>query len=447
MRVLTLLGLSALLPAATAAPLFAQSGDAPVPGYALTTLPVAAPTNPDGPFGTIFGLARTLANGDVITFDGETVARVQADGTPVATLAVLGGDYFPGAFAIDPSETFAIVGESSNHDVFKVDLAGGGASLLTTLTNNFDAVFEDADHVVISANLGGGFADNDLVRVNVQDGSTETLAQLDGPSGPVAFDAFGNLLYATQSLVGDPADVLLWTAAQVEAAVLTATPLTELDAFVLAGGFPGLADLVLDPDTGALYGAEVDWSTGTNRLIRVQIDPANSPTLLNLAPWNAPSTLEFVPATSVAAFLGYQPGTGGTLRYGSTDFFSFTERNELRPARPALSLSGSGTVGVGRFDFNVTGAMAGGSFHVFYGPSSTWNPVESATLLPGLAPLVSGLDPATAVALPTPYGLDGNGDGTAGFVNAAGVVGAVATQALCFDLATFEFAMSEVAFL
>ena len=443
MRVLTLAGLIPALLAFFPFPAAAQQcADSPAPGFGRTVLPVAQPF----PAGGLPGLARTLSTGEVVTFDGQLVERWAADGSGAALLADLGTVVFTGCFAIDPTETFAVLGESSTHAVYRVDLAGGGLTPLVTLTNNFDAVFEDANHVLICANLGGGFSDNDILRVDVNTGDTSTVAQLLGPSGPLSIDPFGNLVYATQ---GASSDVLLWMASQVEA-TKTGPPLTAADAFVIATGFPGIFDLVHDPSSGALYASEVDYSTfpAPNRIVRVLADPASSPTIVQGVDGNAPGTLEFVEPTGDAIFFGYQPATGGTLRYATTDFFSCAVRAEVRPARPQVALSGPGTSGAGSIVYDLTGGMPNGSFHVMAGPSSGWNADETLYSFAGLPPLFSGLDPATTTFFGTLHALDGSGAGSASFENPTGaLVGAVATQAFVFDLATMQFATSSVAFL
>ena len=300
--------------------------DDPAEGFALDPVAVAPPTLPGGPFGaTVFGAARTLSNGDVVTFDGQTILRLASDGTPLATLGVLPAIAFTGCFAIDPAETLAVVGESSTGEVYRVPLDGSGMTLLTNLTFNYDAVFEDADTVLISA--ATGVSGNDLVRVDVNTGATTCVALVPSFSGPLAVDPAGGLYYGLQT---SPAQVIHWTAGQLDGGAC----LSELDATVVGDGFAGSTSMAVDPTHGDLYMSVNDFSTGSNRIVRVEGDASVSPVLVEgTTPFHSLSGLQFETGVDGAVFFPYQPAFGGALRYTQRRLRGL--QRALRAAAPA----------------------------------------------------------------------------------------------------------------
>ena len=144
--------------------------------------------------------------------------------------------------------------------------------------------------------------------------------------------------------------------------------------------------------------------------------------------------LQARPGTPPAAFLAYQPPSGGEIIYQAvTD--NVWQRESLRPARPALTLSGPGTTGVGTVDLTITGGPPNGQATVFRGPLSLFNPNEVAFLVGGI-PIFIGLDLATAVQVPVPIQLDPNGNAVRQFNNASGATGIWALQAALWDMGT-----------
>ncbi|MEM7311458.1 MAG: hypothetical protein AAF682_32645 [Planctomycetota bacterium] len=414
-----------------ALPLSAQ--DAPAEGYGLTTLDVAPPVLPVGPYGgPVFGSARTMSNGDVVTFDGLTVERVAADGTPIATLGTFPAATFPGCFAIDPTDTVAVIGAGSfGGEVFVVNLDGSGMSLLANITFNFDAVFDGPNSVLISANTSASFSDNDILRVDVPGGTINNVAFVGGPSGPLALDPAGNLYYGLQA---DPVAVLQWSAADLAGGSL----LTEANAVTIADGFLGASSLAFDPVGGELYLAENDFAffSGSNRILRVGTSAATSTVVVDgTTLFNNLSSLEFVGGTDGALFEPFQPDFGGTLRYSAVDFVSSTARIEAQPARPAAALSGAGTAGPGTVDFTVTGGPDGGSVLVFFGPTSAWTLPEAAFLFGG-PPLFTGFDLNAIELTDLVVPLDELGTGAVSAYNPGGLKGSLTIQGLVLDSTT-----------
>ena len=417
--------------AAVLATLFAPPaiGDTHALGFELTTLPVSAPVVEDA-FGTGFatvGFTATFANGDVLVFDGQEVRRVNADGTSGALLGELDEPTFAALALIAPGEEFAIVAESTTDHLYRVDLEGeDGLELLTSIHFAFDAVFEDDASLIVSAATCGFGCGNDLLRVDTETGAQTLLARVAGPSGPVAIDHEGNLLYGTIDLTG-PTDILRW-----DAALLTgATVLDESDATVFASGFAGASALAYDPVYRWLYLAENNDATNVHRIRRVVGTVTGSKILVegDVGSWFAQLELQNHPDPAV--FFEYQPPSGGALRYADTHYANATsERNELVPRRTVLEFSGPGTLGSGVVDFTLSNGWPGGFYFLLFGPKSGYSPTEFLFFLPDSLPLFTGMNFGTAGLVNEVFHIDSIGVDEFSFTNHSGLVDALAVQAI-----------------
>jgi len=388
------------------------------------------------------GLAstRTLANGDVISYDGVTVDRYDATGAFLLNLATFTPPVFTGAFAVDPTGTFAIVGESSLGDVFRVDLAVGGLTKLTNLVFNFDADFAPDGTVILSAAVGGFGVGNDLVRLDPMTGATTFLAHVAGPSGPVEFDNFGNVYYATLSpnFPSPPGstDILIFLAADLAAAdcSLPGGCLDETDAVLFASGYDGASDMTLDPQTGRLYFSENNFATGTSRIWALAGGAVGGTSpFVEEATFNWTTGLEAIGGSTAATLQGFQPSSDARLHYNTTDFFSSWQRVSVTAKRPTLSISGPGQSGAGQVDLAVANAAPGGGVLYFFGPTALVVGTESAYSLAAVAPLFTALDAASLSAFGGIVGVDGAGASSYSFSNPGGLEGLVSIQGLIFD--------------
>ena len=390
----------------------------------------------------------TLSNGDIVTFDGMSIDRFDSSGAFQANLGSFPGFVFGGCFAIDPSESFAVLGESSNGDVFRVELDGSGMTFLANLVFNFDADFESADSVIVSAATGGFGAGNDLVRLNTTTGATTSLAKLSGPSGPLAFNAAGLMFYVTQSdsFPSPPggSDLVFLTPAQLSSGAV----LGDADFNLFVPGFDGGSSLAIDQATGAIYLAENNFSSGTNRVYQVGGTVASSTVIAEGASFFSMGNLEVDDPQGGATFQAYQPALGGAVRYNTTDFFSTSARRQVTPARPTSSLNGPGASGIGAVDFGVDGGEPDGAFLFLYGPQGLYSPIETANVFGGIAaPIFTGLDLGTLSFLPFYLPLDGGGSGSFSFFNPGNLQGVFAFQALIADPALNTLGTSEAALL
>lgn len=375
----------------------------------------------------------TLPNGEIIAFDGWTVARHAFDGDLIQILATLPSFVFPSFAVLAPSGAYVLIGESSNGDVFRVDLTRGDVSLVTNLFFNFDAAFEDDDHVIVSAASCGFGCGNQLFRVTVSTGATVLVADVAGSSGPVAVHPGGDVYYATLAAAfpapAGSTEVIRWDPALLDGITVR----DETDATIVAAGFDGAAGLAIDPVLGDPYVLETNFGSGINRVRRVGTGPPDSPILVEGAPFLSMANLEFSAGDGKAFFRGFQPESGGTLRYSTTDFFSVYERNQLEPLRPPAFFTGPGTSGPGALTLELEDGPSNGLAFVIFGSSANCLPDEMGLFFPDFAdvPLFTCLAPGKfRFDRSGPFFLDGAGDGSKTYPDSMGATGVTAYAVL-----------------
>jgi len=361
MRLFALLALAAS-PCLFASPALAQ--DLPALGFAATGTPRAV---------GLFDTYDSLASGERIEFDGTTVERVAEDGTWLATLATFNPAFsFPSFVLLDASEATALVGESDFGGLYRVDLVGGGATFVADVDLNYDAVFEDADHVLVSAspcfNCG-----STIERVQLSTGQVTNVATLSGASGPLALSATGDLYYGLQpvNIFAPPGSwsVIRYTAAQLQLGL----PLLEADAALFAGGLDSSASMVFDPVYGHLIVAESPFS-GPTRIVAFDRNGQRYSDVVTST--LSLSKLELRTGLGYGSFQAYQPA-GVELAYRSTDWGAGTSVvRRVQPVRPIGSLSGPGVSGPGPVTFTVTGAAPNSTFLFIIGRQTAYTPIE-----------------------------------------------------------------------
>ena len=204
----------------------------------------------------VFAAYATLPDDSRVVFDGEFCDIYDSSGFLIANLGSTGlGFGFASFVVIDPTNTFAFVGESNNNGLYKVDLAGGGFTPLGTMVFNFAAVMESPATAIVSAATGGFNTGNDLIRVDLNTGAQTPLGHVPGLSGPVTLDSNGNLFYVTQSgAFPTPAgslELVKW-----DAATLGSGLIDEFNWSVLESGLDGGSSLAVDPASDHVYLAE-----------------------------------------------------------------------------------------------------------------------------------------------------------------------------------------------
>jgi hypothetical protein len=318
--------LAALLLSPTAAAL-----DTSGPGFKILG------TRPVPTFGSAYA---TLRNGSVFQFDGLVFQLYSRDGSLLADLGSLNSFVFPSFAAIDPSGSFAIVGESSNGDLFRVDLGGGGVSSVANVFFNYDAEFDvvDPDYLWVSAATGGFGTGNDIVRVHIPSGGVSFVADIPvGSSGPLEVDALGDLYYADVPPDFCPApgqvEVVRWSRAQLLSGVVQ----TIADATVMAAGLDVATSMERDPVSGIFFLAENDFCAPFARVVEVDFDAGVRGAVL-IESFNTISNLEIFAGNKGATLQAYQP-ENVRLKCSSTDFNNSTsDMVTVVPQRPRTRL-------------------------------------------------------------------------------------------------------------
>ena len=303
-----------------------------------------------------FAAYATLSDGNRVFFDGEFCDLYDSDGALLQNLGSTGAGFaFSSFVVIDPTETFAVVGESLNHGLFKVDLTVGGFTPLGTMTFNFDAVFESSNTVIVSAATGGFNSGNDIIRVNTDTAAQTALGHVPGPSGPLTLNAAGDLFYVTQSqLFPAPAHSLLlvkWSAAQVAGGLVD-----DSNWAVFAARLSGGSSIAVDPVGGNVYVAESVFGRKSDPILAFAADGAKLESVVEAESLNSISNLEFIGADTGSAFRAYRSGAGSRLSYHSTDFGAIDRIIDVEPLGATLVKLGPGATGTGMLRLKVEGA-------------------------------------------------------------------------------------------
>jgi len=369
-----------------------------------------------------FASYATLSGGERVVFDGLSIDLYDAGGTFLQNLAVLPAFVFNSFVEVDPGETFAVIGESSNGDVFKIALDGSGLTPLTTLEFNYDAAFEDANHVIVSASLcsltnpfGCG---NDLARVNTDTGATTIIASVPGPSGPVAFDENGDLFYGLVDItVPSNSQLIVWEASELSGSPL----LDEGDADVFHGGLESATSLAIDPVFGNVLLVESVFG-GTSRIL--EFDAATG--ALADVVVESPSYLtnvELLRGDSAGHFHAYQPADGVFMHYNNGDIVT------VRPQQPTATHTQLGSVAT----FSIQGAKPNSAMLLVFGAQQLVNPdyysyqLQFDFLFHCAVPIQNLR--RTPLLIPT----DANGDGTFQYFDPGHLAGNWAFQAIITD--------------
>ena len=351
MNRLPLSGLLATLAVATAIALPAQQTPA---GFAsqLSTLPATANSVHVTADGTIY-------------FDGTSLLR-ERPGQPAQTLLQLPSSVF-GSFTISAGEDHLLFGESSFGDLWLVPLDGSPATQIANLPFNYDAVPFGPDRVLVSAKITGfSTTTNDLVIVDLVTGAAQSVAVLEGASGPLALDANGHVYYATSSAVFPSplgaVDVLRLPRGIVEQALSNGTVLDEQDADVVFSGLDAAGALAFDDDGDLFYTDFINSVVGELRDADAATTSTQVTTLLDYTASSVGAgALQFVPAAvpGLQVFEPFQPN-GGSLHVTETDFFSQSRLRRLTSLRATIASSASAPIASGPFDLAIANGPANG---------------------------------------------------------------------------------------
>lgn len=373
----------------------------------------------------LFGSYETLENGNRVVFDGLSFDLYDSNNGFLLNLGSLPGFVFNSFVEVDPTQTFAVIGESSNGDLFKVQLDGSGVSTLANLNFNYDGVFESPSSMLISAATCGFGCGNDIVRLDTNSGATTLIANVTGPSGPVAMADNGDLYYGLVDLVTANNDsIIRWTEAQMNGG----TPLSPADATTVFGGLAGIASMDVDPVFGNLFLAETVFG-GTSRIL--EVDPSGSlvDVVVESSFWL--TNVELIQDSGDGHFHRFQPSDGVYLHYAGTDFSMIDDIATVRAQQPTTSFSQVGPAAT----VSITGGEPGGAALVVFTQNAFYDPNLITSMLGGTdfqfhaaAPL-NRLRRSGPLLLP----LDANGDADFHYFDPGSLAGMFAFQALITD--------------
>ncbi len=383
----------------------------------------------------------TLRDDRYFSFDGQNFELRARDGSLLANLGTLPAFVYPSFAVLDPTETFALTGESTNGDIYRVDLAGGGFSLVTNLFFNYDVEFDiDPAYVWVSAAVGGFGSGNDLFRVELATGQATQVAHVDGASGSIAVDGAGDLYYADVPTDFCPppgsTDLIRWD----RALLLGGQVLDESDASLFSGDYDGASSLVFEPQSEHLFLSEMDYCSSIGRIR--EIDASGARRAIVIESVNAVSNLEFFAGSAAATFQPYQPANV-RLKYNSTDFVGFTsEVVNVKPKRPSAALSGPGS-GPGSMTLTITDAQPNAGVYVLFGARSQYDQDEIVYDLGFGFPVYFALPVNKIRRVQLPIPTDASGTATFTYYDAGGLHGTLAFQALVVDAQGFPLGTSK----
>ncbi len=316
----------------------------------------------------------------LVYFDGQDL-QFAAPAQPAQSRLHFPGFRF-GSFTIDAGNGHVLFGESSQHELWLVSLAGPlPTAPLTTVMWNYDAALLSPQRAVVSARLGGFAApDNELIAVDLVTGQQQVFASIPGASGPVEVAANGDLYYATGSpsfpTPPGTARIVRFRAAVVANALQQQSVLTLAQAEAVAAGLDSVADLAFDDDGDLHF---TDWF---NTRIG-EVDDADGPAArvgAGVANYSAsflsPASLQFVRTTGMGVFEPFQPQGGGLLVL-ETDYFSQSQMRTVRSSEAQLVATAPNPIQTGAFALIVVNGPSNGIGVVAIAGSTT----------PGIVPI------------------------------------------------------------
>lgn len=416
------LGVGVLCGAALLAP--TASADVVHPGFGLDAANLV-------PRYTSLAAHDTLSNGNRVVYDGTLIWIESATGTFLQQLDNPTSNQFLGFVEVDPTETFAVFGETSQGRIFRVPLTGGTSTQLTVLPFAYDLAFESPTTAIVSAAVcDSGFTTctNFLVRLDLVTGATQAIATIDGPSGPLAFTPSGDLLVGklptTFSPPPDSCSLLRFSAAQLANGPF---PLPESSAAIFTPNLDGAASVAVDAVTGSVFLAE-GVSFGTSNVL--EIDRLGTVVAPVASTIDYLTKVEILDAPGNGGLAGFQPA-GRKLLYRTTNFGSpiSSTISTVSPRRPVLTSVQNGN---GTMTCTLTGGRPNTAAFVISGNAWEYAPTEGAYTL-GTYQLWTGMPYPNVRRAGIQFLLDANGDGSFTFDNPSTIQGLFVLQALVRD--------------
>lgn len=380
----------------------------------------------------VHGISATLSNGDIVTSNGQSIERrAAATGDTIEVYHIYPDPVFPSLIAIDPTEQFFVVGDSSNGEILRIELGDASVALLTQIDFNFDGCFGPDGSLWMTAAPTGFHNGTDVIRYEFQGGTLATIIHVPGPSGPLCLDALGNLFLGVIDPMFIPGTdrVRVFLAQQL---LNTTGPLEESQGLLHSSGWSNVADLAYDSEVQKLYLIENEFF-GSPEIYAVANTKAFSKVVVSGAAGTYLGNLELHLGSSPAQFRAYQPAAGGALSFNESNYPERIQtRRVVHPKRPLAGMQAPplGQEGIARFE--VQGAYPDGALVLFFGFSQNLAAQESALFFSGLPPMFWAL-PLHAKALFLPFPVDSGGEMVFEFYDPGHLQGALAFQAVIGD--------------
>jgi hypothetical protein len=269
-----------------------------------------------------------LPSGEVATWDGTWVIAVDATGGRRQIFLPPAVQYGQ-VLRLEPGGATLLFGEALGFDLYRIDLATGQGAVLGAIPYLYDLTFRPGGEAFASIGDASWTATT-IERLDLGSLTGQIVVDLAGPAGPLCFTSGGDLAYGTNDPAAPSQAVLVWSGAVVSGALASGVPLTEVEATVLASGFPGLSGMSADGG-GNLWVTSNDFATGSSELVRVS--PAGLATVVATTPaWFHLAAVALGPAGgAVEPFTG--PGAGRVASpYG--DFATANALAVIEPSDP-----------------------------------------------------------------------------------------------------------------
>jgi hypothetical protein len=418
---LTLLGASLLAGTASAQVTTLADGYQSGPSAALSDL------CSDGPSYASF------SDGSYIVFDGMDIEHRGASGSLIARFASFPLYRFPSFVTLNGDETKAYIGESSNGDIYEVDLLSGALLPLANLTFNFDMAIDEAQGIGYVSAGTFGFGSNSIHKIDLTTFAESEIARVAGFSGPIAVAEGGDVLLGVLPNVfpfpADATNIYRFAAADLAGSTL----LTEANGSVEVPALDGTSSMVFNERTEQLFFMETNaGASGTNSLIW-QKAPGQAPVQVAETAGFA-GGLEFQDSDIGTEFGAYQPNYTA-LTFIESDCFgsgSFI-RSEIRGLRPDGSFDGPFIGNSGSASFDLTGGPANGFASLWLARSGALQANDVVLDLGGAHPIALRADNADFGRRFPMIPLDASGATTFPFFQDVMIEGGIMAQWLIFD--------------
>lgn len=354
------------------------------------------------PGSSIPGGLCVLPDDRIAFFDGASVIAIDPDTLHWSRLHTPRSFVYGSFLVVEPPGGSLLFGESSAGTITRIPLAGGAASTVAVVPFAYDAAFSPSGELFVTRGNSAWNA-TEIVRVDLGSGALDVIAAAPGPSGPLCFDAAGNLHYGENSpffpALPGSGTIWVWPADTVELAIGPSS-WTTAEAVAFATRLDAISDLAFDAEGDLVIS---DSASGKVYVLSpfgwfrhpIASTPAGGITYLAFLDDSSAGAARFDP---------FQPSWGGELLVVDSDYATYSSLTRIRPRRPTLTTTPSSPIPAGDFVLAMEDGAPYAWLHLFAAPASM---PEIPVFLLG-TPLFFGLAPGAIVALP-PIRLDANG--------------------------------------